>query len=66
MKKESVFFVLKICIGVYFVFYLGGMFDFLPFFASDLIASEIGFCTMIICAVIAICTNKIINEIRDR
>ena len=66
MKKESSIFVLKICLGVYFCFYLGGMVNFLPFFVFYLIASEIGFCTLIICAVIAICTNKVINEIRKR
>lgn len=66
MKKESTIFVLKICVGVYFFFYLGGMIDFLVVLASDLIAREIGFCTLIICVVIAICTNKIINEIRKR
>ena len=66
MKKESTIFVLKICVGVYFFFYLGGMIDFLVVLASALIARDLGFGTLIICVVIAICTNKIINEIRKR
>lgn len=63
--KQDVIFVLKAIVGVTAAFYIGAMFNFfLPFFGKDIIVKEIGFCTLIICTVMAICTRIILNAIR--
>lgn len=62
MKKETLF-VLRIIVGVIAVFYLGAMFNFLPFLGNELIVREIGFCTLIVCAVLAICTCVILRAL---
>ena len=54
--------VLYILVGVMIAFYLGGMVDFLPFYANELVVSEIGYCTAIICVVIALCTCIILDS----
>lgn len=49
-------FILLVIILVIITFYAGAMFNFFPFMGDDLIINAIGFCTLIICTVIAICT----------
>ena len=51
-----------VMIGVVVAFYLGAMFNFFPFFADDLVIRAIGFCTLIICVVIAVCTCMILSD----
>lgn len=58
MNKKDILFVFYTIIGVTAVLYCGAMINFLPFIADDLIVSEIEFCTLIICAVVAICSCR--------
>ena len=48
--------------GVIFLFYTGAMFNFFPFMGNDLVSKEIGFCTLIVCLVIAVCTCIILEK----
>ena len=48
------------------MFYFGAMVNFFPFIGNDLIAREIGFCTLIICGVIAVCTCIILSQINKK
>lgn len=54
--SKNVRFVLSVMIGVIVAYYAGAMFDFFPFLADDFAVRAIGFCTLIICTVVAICT----------
>lgn len=56
MKNKKISFVIGIGMGVVLLFYVGAMFDFFPFIADDLVIRAMGFCTLIICLVIAACT----------
>ena len=62
--QKDVLFVLKAIVGVIVAFYAGAMLGFLPFFGDDLVVRVIGFCTLIICTVIVICTRMILNAIQ--
>ena len=57
-------FILGIAIGVIATYYVGGMCNFLPFIADDFAIRAVGFCTLIICVVLAICTSLIISAIQ--
>ncbi len=46
-------------------YYIGAMFNFGIFMANDLSVRVIGFCTVIICVLIAVCTNQIIKAIKE-
>ena len=62
--RQYVKFVLGTALGVFLLFYCGAMLNFFPFWGtSELVYSEIGFCTWIICIVIAICTCVICRKI---
>lgn len=65
-NKDYIKIVLGVIGGTLLAYYAGAMIDFLPFYANDLVMREIGFCTLIICTVIAACTCLIINEIRKK
>lgn len=54
--SKNVKFVLKIMIGAFLAYYLGAMIDFGIFMADDFAVRAIGYCTLVICTVIAICT----------
>lgn len=54
--NKNVKFVLSIMIGAFAAYYLGAMFDFGIFLADDFAVRAIGYCTVVICTVIAICT----------
>ena len=54
--KDKVKFIASIIIFVTIAFYIGAMFNFFPFIADDLTICAIGYCTLIICTTIAICT----------
>lgn len=56
-------FVLSVIGGAVVAFYVGAMFGFFPFFANNLMIRAVGFSTVIICAVIAICTCIIVKKI---
>lgn len=56
MEKKKISLIVGVMIGVVVLFYIGAMFDFFPFFADDLVIRALGFCTLIICLVVAICT----------
>ena len=58
-------FILGIAVGVIAAYYIGEIFSFFPFTDdSSFIIRAVGFCTLIVCVVVAICTNLIISEIR--
>lgn len=57
--SKNVRFVLSVMIGVIGAYYVGAMFDFFPFIADDFAVRAIGFCTLIICTVVAIGTTAI-------
>lgn len=65
MKKGFQFIVLTI-VGVIVAWYAGAMFNFFPFMGDDLIMREIGFCTLIISAVVAACTVSIKNTLNEK
>jgi len=54
--------ILGVLFGVIILFYTGAMFNFFPFIGNDLVSNEIGFCTLIICLVIAVCTCIILEK----
>lgn len=54
--------ILGIGFAVIALFYVGAMFNFFPFIGDDLIVREIGFCTLIICLTIAVCTCIILDK----
>ena len=58
--------ILGIVFGVVAAYYVGAMINFQPFVADDLTISAIGFGTLIVSAVIAVCSCVIIMEIRNR
>lgn len=62
MRKKHIKIILGISFAVIALFYIGAMFNFFPFIGNDLIAREIGFCTLIICLTIAICTCIILEN----
>lgn len=64
--KKTEWFVLKVGMSVLVAYYGGAMLNFFPFAADDLSIRAIGFCTLIICIVIAICTSIIIKTIKDK
>lgn len=66
MLRKEVRFIVGIAIGVVVAFYVGAMWNFAPFLGDDLGIRAIGFCTLIICVVMAICTCIIIDKIEDR
>ena len=55
--------ILGVLFGVIFLFYAGAMFDFFPFIIiNDLVLRGVGFCTLIVCLVIAVCTCIILEK----
>lgn len=62
--KDNIKIIISTIIGTVIAFYVGAMFNFFPFIGKDLIMREIGFCTLIICTVIAICSCVILNAIK--
>lgn len=52
------------CVVVFVVlaWYVGAMFDFLPFFADDLTVRAVGFATLILSIVIAGCTILLLKK----
>ena len=42
--------------------YAGAMLNFFPFIGDDLTIKAIGFCTLIICTVVAVCTHFIMEK----
>ena len=55
------------CVIVFVIvgWYIGAMFDFLPFYADDLAVSAVGFATLILSVVMAACTI-IITQNKDK
>ena len=64
--KKGWSFILGVVVGVIAAFYIGGMCNFFPFIADDFAVREIGFCTLIVCALVAICTYLIISKIEKK
>lgn len=60
MKK--IWLLIGVFIGVIIAYYIGAMMGFAPFIADDLVISAIGFSTLIISMVIAVCTCFIMKE----
>ena len=65
MESKMTKIIVGVIIGVIIAYYIGAMFNFFPFIADDLTIRAIGFCTLIICVVIAICTCIIISNKRE-
>lgn len=57
MNKHDLLFLVRIAVGVTILWYIGISFGFFPFMGD-----EIGYCTLIICLVIAVCTLYIIHH----
>ena len=57
--------IVGVIIGVIGAFYIGSIVDFFPFIADNYIVKAIGFCTLIICVVIAVCTCIIISNKKE-
>ena len=60
--NENVKFVLTVMGAVFAAYYVGAMYDFLPFLADDLAIRAVGWGTMTICVVIAVCTCILKNN----
>ena len=60
--KKKISLLAGVYFGVVISFYLGAMLDFAPFVADNLVIRAIGFCTLIICMVVAICTCLILHN----
>lgn len=60
--NQNTRFVLYVIVGVIAAYYVGAMLNFFPFLADDLEIRAIGFCTLIICTVIAVCTCVLKNK----
>ena len=65
MESKMIRIIVGVIIGVIIAFYAGAMFNFFPFIAGDLTISAVGFCTLIICVVIAVCTCVIISNKKE-
>lgn len=63
MEKKKISLLAGIVIGVVVLFYIGAMFDFFPFIADDLVIRALGFCTLIICIVLAVCTCFLLDHL---
>lgn len=66
MPKYCIRLILAIVVGVIIAYYAGAMFNFLPFVADDLAIRAVGFATLIISTVIAVCTCIVVMAIRNR
>ena len=63
MEKKKISLLAGVVIGVVVLFYIGAMFDFFPFIADDLVIRALGFCTLIICIVLAVCTCFLMDHL---
>ena len=66
MQKNNIRIIVEVIVGVILAYYAGAMVNFFPFIGDDLLMREIGFCTLIICTVIAVCTCIIISNNNDK
>lgn len=66
MKNNNIRILVGVIVGVICAYYLGAMMNFFPFIGDNLVMREIGFCTLIICTVVAICTCIIISHDNDK
>lgn len=66
MKKKKIALLAGVVIGVVFSYYIGAMFDFFPFVADDFVVRALGFCTLIICTVIAVCTCILLDSFNKK
>lgn len=64
MDKEDRF-VVGIFVASVVAYYVGANTGFFPFFAGDYVVEVIGYCTMIICTVVAFCTRAILRALRE-
>ena len=62
--KDYLKIILGTVLGTILAWYAGAMLGFFPFAGNDLAVREIGFCTLIICTVIAVCTCIILSAVR--
>ncbi len=59
-------FILGVAVGALAAYYAGAMFNFFPFLADDFAVRAIGFGTLIVCIVVAVCTSLIISKIEKK
>ncbi|MBR4959577.1 MAG: hypothetical protein IKY52_01630 [Clostridia bacterium] len=62
--KDYLKIIIGTVLGTILVWYAGAMLGFFPFMGNDLAVREIGFCTLIICTVIAVCTCIILSAMK--
>lgn len=60
--KESTRFVLFVVVAVAVLYYVGAMFGFLPFLSQNQTVAAIGFSTILLSTLIAICTVLILKH----
>lgn len=65
MESKTVKIIAGVIIGVILAFYIGSIIDFFPFIADNYTIRAIGFCTLIICVVTAVCTCIIISNKKE-
>lgn len=66
MEKKKISLLIGVVIGVVILFYIGAMFNFFPFIADDLVIRALGFCTLIICLMVAICTCFLLDFLNKK
>ncbi|MGN0251713.1 MAG: hypothetical protein ACI4EH_10195 [Oliverpabstia sp.] len=66
MKKHMLRTAIFIVIGYFLLWYVGAMFNFLPFLGGDFAVRAIGFTGFLLCLVIVTCTCWISYEIKRK
>lgn len=66
MEKDMIRNAIAIIAGFFVLWYCGAMFNFFPFFGTDLVLKAIGFTGLLLCAAVVICTCWVICEIKKR
>ena len=64
--SEKTRFILCVVVVAIVAFYAGAMFSFFPFFFDDPAVQAVGFGTLIVCAVIAVCTCVIVDAVKGK
>ena len=64
--SEKTRFILCIVVVAIVAFYAGAMFSFFPFWFDNAAVQAVGFGTLIICTVIAVCTCVIVDAVKGK
>ena len=66
MGKKEAAAVAGVVIGAVGAFYVGAACDFLPFLGDDPAARAMGFCTLIVCLVLVVCTLTVLSRLHGK